>query len=358
MSRMSLTSHGQLLLLLLRRRGRRVLQLAATPATPGHCSDLPSPAPNPGTAAMHRINRLRPHLPVLLVALLLAAVLPDGAAGLGCLDFDGAAVDWYIIYKLPGGLAYTYTDAQRANGSLPAAPGRDDLSADDSPLTRTVFSVLSARASSASVIYNDDIPEGSVDERIYRGDGAHAKGILAADAVGALWLIHSVRQEEGGGAPITVSLSHSLSLSQEPNYPSMVSSNYWADARCGRGPQADLAPATQQTHPSPAFHLSSTIYAQSFLCLSLDVASANVAALQLQYMQPKIYSHSLPEALKSSYPGFEGLLAGEEPGDVSVAELSVGDARPLSFAKSPDWGFDLYEVNRVRGGGGMGISTD
>jgi len=118
---------------------------------------------------------------------------------------------------------------------------------------------------------------------------------LAGDAKGGFWLIHSV-----------------------PLFP-------------------DLGP--------PQFTwTASTIYGQSFLCVSLDHAGIDSAAATLQYMDPNIYASNIPTNLKSIYPQMTALYGGaRQKGTNIVPFTSSGGTSFTHFSKDNTWGKDLYD---------------
>lgn len=118
----------------------------------------------------------------------------------------------------------------------------------------------------ATVLYNDEPPdpyttkgETQRNSRV-TFETAHAKGVLAYDGVGAgFWLIHSV-----------------------PKFPDLTLPSFtWT---------------------------ASTTYGQSFMCLSLDLQSVDVAAFQLRHVYAEIFSSNAPEWLPSMSPNMSLLV--------------------------------------------------
>jgi len=121
------------------------------------------------------------------------------------------------------------------------------------------------------------------------------KGVMAADANGGFWLVHSV-----------------------PKFP-------------------DLGPASFTW-------TASTIYGQSFLCVSLDTDGVENAATALEYQDPNFYDSAIPKALASTYPTLSALYGGAREKGSSVATItSAGGTSFTSFSKDGTWGQDLYD---------------
>ena len=141
--------------------------------------------------------------------------------------------------------------------------------------------------------YNDEFPNGTTIM-----DHAHAKGVLAADEVSGLWLVHSV-----------------------PKFPSIPGYDYPDSAQ---------------------------LYGQSFFCLSLAERSEvdNVGAL-LVYNEPNFYFSRVPFRLNDKFLSLERALAGNwrttAPYSYQLELKSAGGQVFRSFAKSARYQRELYE---------------
>ena len=64
------------------------------------------------------------------------------------------------------------------------------------------------------------------------------------------------------------------------------------------------------------------IYAQSFICLSMNASTTNLVGISLLKMRPKYYSQSLPGAQLPLFP------------DIDIALRSTGTIQSLPYAIS------------------------
>lgn len=251
-----------------------------------------------------------------------------------CLDENSQPVPWFFIYKQPNGFRFAYKDARDTT--------LRPLSIHSKLLNRTATGALGATLHQvyvdkrtnrlAHVLYNDDppykaqgetgryevnpLPEGASEEQINswlqkvdalhksgdltagRGQpnliGGHAKGVVAMDKNSGFWLIHSV-----------------------PKFP-------------------DLRP--------PEFTWgASTIYAQHFLCLTIDTKNANALFNTLTYNWPIVFDYWLPSELVSMFPALQPLATGTRSKGATMLPLPVQGFNFQVYAKSSDWGKDLYE---------------
>lgn len=171
------------------------------------------------------------------------------SAKLQCLDENQLPVDWLYMYKLPkqvspngNGLDFLYLH-ENSNGWQMSNRTIDDPES----IPGTLISPLSTEH--LVIMYNDEPPEQKSDET--RG---HTKGVVAADATGGFWLVHSV-----------------------PKYPA---SDYKA-----------------YSYP-PTGHL----YGQSFLCISLSAAELDSIGELIRFNEPHVYLGQIPTVLQSVYP--------------------------------------------------------
>ena len=149
------------------------------------------------------------------------------------------------------------------------------------------------------------------------GGGGHTKGVLATDGSTGFWMIHSV-----------------------PKFPDLTAASFdWS---------------------------ASKIYGQTFLCLSLSVdqvipefcgfvlavrpphqtvgicilTKIDTVAENIQYMEPHIFTSNLPSSIAPSTPNMADLIRGVTKSGAHSAPFASGFT---AFAKSSDWGKDLYE---------------
>jgi len=134
---------------------------------------------------------------------------------------------------------------------------------------------------------------------------AHAKGVLACNATNGFWLVHSV-----------------------PNWPYSLSVGYLPYPYAAQG-----------------------IYAQSFICVSMNTSTTNSVGASLLKMRPKYYSSSLPPSLLPLLPAINAALLSTVPINtpplaITVSLYSLGIASPprlfTSFAKTASWNQDIW----------------
>jgi deoxyribonuclease-2 len=220
---------------------------------------------------------------------------------LSALDEKGSPVDWWFIYKVPkltkdaqsddaSGYEYVYFDAN--SSAVAKSPNRLDQG--KGALNLTLASVFSQRAPTAGwILYNDEKP--SVATGADDGNLGHTKGVIAFDTKSdsAFWLLHSW-----------------------PKY---------------------AAPALPGM-PTP-------MYGQTFLCITLDLATANAIAGQMPtHQEPQCYLphaanlkptdalYVLTQPLKPNPPASADVLDCKSKGGMAFKVL----------AKNREWNQDFW----------------
>lgn len=217
------------------------------------------------------------------------------------LDENGKAVDWWFIYKVPKltqsantdsatGYEYVYFDAN----SEGVGPSPYKLDQDRGALHETLDSVFNKPKSTVGwVLYNDEKP--AIAPGRDDGNLGHTKGVIAfdTDSETAFWLLHS--------------------------WP-----KYAAPGLVGM--------------PTP-------MYGQTFLCISLDIATASAIATQMRsHQEPQVY---LPRTAGLQPSEALSLLTGapeqSPPGDASVLDCSSKGGMPFKvLAKNREWNKDFW----------------
>jgi len=195
---------------------------------------------------------------------------------------------------MPNGFDYAYFDSSSTKTTFSMASHGLDCTT-NCALGSTLHQLYAAKSSLAHLLYNDE-PAGELEGTTGSGvSGGHEKGVLVADTKGGFWLIHSV-----------------------PVFP-------------------DLGPA-QFTWSA------STIYGQSFLCVSLTPSGVENAAKQLQYSDPYLFDSNVPSSFASSYPNLMAVFKGTRQTGANVGSItSAGGTKFTNFAKDNKWGQDLYD---------------
>jgi deoxyribonuclease-2 len=221
---------------------------------------------------------------------------------ISALDDNGKSVDWWFAYKVPKlakdanstsatGYEYIYYDPNV--GKVMKSPYL--LTSGNGALDLTLKSVFGNPAATTGwILYNDEMPAGA--KRTDAGNLGHTKGVLAFDTASktAFWLLHSWPQ--------------------------------YAD------PQA-------KTMPTP-------IYGQTFLCLSLDLNTANMIADQMaNHQEPQVYLPRVPATLNKNDALYRltQTLQPNAPGDADV--IACKTRAGLAFkviAKNRKWNKDFW----------------
>ena len=170
------------------------------------------------------------------------------------------------------------------------------LSEDNGAVDLTLNSILKNPDSTTGwILYNDEMPASA--DRKDNGNLGHTKGVLAFDTATktALWLLHS-----------------------------------WPKF-------ADPGSAGM---PTP-------MYGQTYLCISLDIATlSKVAAQMANHQQPQTYLAHMPASLDKSDPLYRLTqpLESKPAGDANVIDLkSRGGLAFKVIAKNRQWGKGLLE---------------
>ena len=249
----------------------------------------------------------------LPTAFLYAALFFSPGAALSCMDGSGASTDFWFGLKTGGctnassPLCSYFASYPRALSGAPLGtlPFASSLAGGaTSALGATLSALAAARLANATlaVHWNDDPPARFLPLPSTAGSfNAHAKGVLAADSSGGVWLTHSW-----------------------PHFPDVPA----------------FAPAW-------GIGESSTTFGQSFLCVSLPLPQVERLAAALLRMEPRVYdAAAAPPALRSALPTLSALAAGARNASFPLPTLtdltSAGGLRFLHVSKNGAWGGELY----------------
>jgi len=100
-----------------------------------------------------------------------------------CLDGAGQEVDYWFVFRYPGGWEYAYMDADTK-----LAKSRHAADASDSALKRTLAQLYDNADSLSYALWNDEHPDGKKMARTF----AHSKGVAAISGDHGFWLSHSL----------------------------------------------------------------------------------------------------------------------------------------------------------------------
>jgi deoxyribonuclease-2 len=224
---------------------------------------------------------------------------------ISALDETGNKVDWWFAYKVPKltvtkqvagvpaavGYEYVYYDAKGGE----AAPSANNLGDDRGALDLTLASVFEKPAATTGwILYNDEMPASAARKDV--SSLGHTKGVIAFDTASktAFWLLHSWPKFADPGA---------------------------------------------SAMPTP-------MYGQTFLCLSLDLATASKIAAQMAiHQQPQIYLPHIPPSLDKSDPLFRLTqpLDANPAGDSDALDFKSRGGKPFKvIAKNRQWGKDFW----------------
>jgi deoxyribonuclease II len=221
---------------------------------------------------------------------------------ISALDESGKAVDWWFIYKVPKltkdaqtasatGYEYVYFDANakevtRSPNVLTDGKGALDLT------LKAIFA--KPAATTGWILYNDEKPASAKGSN--SSELGHTKGVIAFDTASktAIWLLHSW-----------------------PKY---------ADPK--------------------AVGMPTPIYGQTFICITMALATASkIAAQMVTHQQPQVYEPNLPKSLSPSDPLVQ-LTKPINPNATgasgSVDYVSKAGMKFTVIAKNRDWGKDFW----------------
>ena len=227
-----------------------------------------------------------------LFAILLTCVIASASA-LQCSDALGNAVDWWVALKRPGfslpdggpcpGSTYMYMD-----DTMDAFVRRDCLEAPiGNPLSASLHPIYSSQETSY-VMINDQpssinaTASGLIDPELH----AHAKGVLAYDHGGGIWLTHST-----------------------PEFPNAPTGPY--TGICGCSASGECGAQHGQLR-----------FGQSFMCVSLDLGVLDELASRLAIIAPVLASYRL---------GADGTMPGVQ------ALVEAWESRVLPAGRYVDW---------------------
>jgi deoxyribonuclease II len=220
---------------------------------------------------------------------------------ISALDENGKAVDWWFIYKVPQlsrganndsatGYEYVYYDPKVAK----VEKSLNLLNGGKGALNLTLNSVFkNPSATTGWILYNDEMPASAKGKD--NGDLGHTKGVIAFDTASktALWLLHSWPKFADPGA---------------------------------------------KEDPTPK-------YGQTYLCLTLDMATASkIAAQMANHQEPQTYLCRAANLPKSD-PLFllTQPLNSNPTADSNTLDLKTRGAMPFKvIAKNRQWDKDFW----------------
>jgi deoxyribonuclease-2 len=218
------------------------------------------------------------------------------------LDEAGKPVDWWFAYKVPRldnvagsptatGYEYVYYDTNV--GKIVRSPNL--LTDGKGALDLTVKSIFeNADATTGWILYNDEMPSDA--KRLDSSSFGHTKGVIAFDTASktACWLLHSW-----------------------PKYADPKSSDM----------------------PTP-------IYGQTYLCISIDLATASkIADQMINHQEPQVYVPRIPASLDKKDPLYllTQPLNANAAADANVLQCkSRGGLAFQVIAKNRKWNKDFW----------------
>lgn len=243
-----------------------------------------------------------------VIRAILLTCLTASAHALQCTNALGQAVDWWVALKRPGlsvpdggrcaGSTYLYMDDTMASFV------RDECleCPTGNPLSASLDPIYSSPETTSYVTINDqpssinETTRGMIDPELH----AHAKGVLAFDREGGLWLTHST-----------------------PEFPNAPSQPYAGIGGCSASGECGAQHGQLR-------------FGQSFMCVSLGLDVLDGLASAIRTAAPVIASWRLVPGVEM--PGIRALVDGWESRAVGVMKISWH-----SFASVAGQGF-LYSV--------------
>lgn len=218
------------------------------------------------------------------------------------LDESGNPVDWWFIYKIPklmkganepGASGYEYLYYDPKIGKAVQSPYK--LTDEAGALDNTLDAVFKNPAATTGwILYNDEMPNQA--RREDQGRYGHTKGVIVFNTATktAFWMLHS--------------------------WPK------FADLR-----DADL--------PTPE-------YGQTFMCIALDLKTANAIAQQMiNHQEPQVYLPRIPRSLPKTDPLYlltQDVNPNAEGDSDTIDCKSRGGLKFKVMAKNRKWGKDFW----------------
>lgn len=222
---------------------------------------------------------------------------------ISALDENGNAVDWWFLYKVPEmsgahatkGYEYVYYDPNAGK----VVPSPYLLDVDKGALDLTLDSIFTNPPKTTGwILYNDEKPDAAKKSETEADNGSlgHTKGVLAfdTDTKTALWLVHSWPKYSMPGV---------------------------------------------KAMPTPK-------YGQTYLCVSIDLATASdIAKVMIDHQEPQVFHANLPDSLDANDP--LRLVAQKiDPnarGDSHVHDFQSRGGKTFKLiAKNRKWGGDFW----------------
>lgn len=229
-----------------------------------------------------------------LVSLILLQLCLRLTAQYSCLDESGLPIDYWTTLKAYDSSAYYYQTIEMSQFQLSEYNVDQAI---DGAIMATVNQVyqFDDGENVALIMWNDEPPPDNTASDTY----AHSKGVLFIDETQGFYLIHS-----------------------KPNWP-----------------------ATRNSTNNQATPFPDDQYAQSLMCITVSSDTANIIAGSLQVNRPYIYSSYISSSMASEFPMINSVINKVTTStDYSIVNISsIGNLSFTQFAKSKNWGKDLYD---------------
>ncbi|KAL6728022.1 hypothetical protein Aduo_009835 [Ancylostoma duodenale] len=208
---------------------------------------------------------------------------------------EGKDVDWFAAIKSPSGFgrtdgkSFVYFDSAQTGFEW----SRFLINSTDSAIGATIKQLYERNKDVFSIAYNDDSPDGRAD-----GYRAHSKGVAVFDHEVGFWMIHSV-----------------------PNFP----------------------PSKEYDFPK-----TGSMYAQSFLCLSLSVNFLEEIGQYMRFAHVSPFLNNLPEFHKIIAPSLVDVAAKRTLPSSATVFKTIRELKTLNgtiakgFSKHKRFGADLW----------------
>ena len=229
---------------------------------------------------------------IILPIILFFSMISLNYSLIGCLDESGNLVDSWVA--LAQNLDYQYYWHYASTGFV-KSPYRLDQTSDGCIMStmNQLYSPVLNMSNIAYALYNDDPPPpAGTASSTY----AHAKGVFLFDDTQGFWLIHS-----------------------KPNWPN--------SREDGATPFPD------------------STYAQSLMCITLNTSAYQSIAEAAMVNYPYLYDSYMSSSLIHTVPSFNEWISGGKSNvpNMTLTFSSRGGVGYTQFAKSKNWGKDLYE---------------
>ncbi|KAM8875151.1 deoxyribonuclease-2-alpha-like isoform 2-T2 [Spinachia spinachia] len=208
-----------------------------------------------------------------------------------CRNDSGNEVDWYILYKLPGGLRYRYMD-ENTNGWRVSKVEINNTSGTLAKTLKPLLDFYDRKTEGFGYLLYNDQPDL---KQMAPASFGHSKGVVMLDKQTGVWLSHST-----------------------PKFPKYHTKSFWPDTGTENG--------------------------QTFMCVTYSYKEFKHIGLQLKYIHAYSYDYEIPTTFHNELQcvAQRNCLPRNKPWARVQTLTSENGQKFTSFAKYTRFGDDLF----------------